>query len=68
MENPMVSSVKTNPSLPASTTFVKFIPNPSPIIDACNKYFNVVFVGLGYGLPKTKTTAIPINKAIVGGR
>ncbi len=54
----MVRTVKTNPSFPASTTLVKFIPKPSPTIAPCNKYLMTTFDCFGKGFPKI----IPINK------
>ena len=56
----IVSIVKTNPSFPAATTAVKFIPKPSPITEPCNRYLVAVLDLAGNGLP----VKIPIDKPI----
>ena len=70
--NPIVKAIENkvniNPVLPAINASWRFIPNPKPTTEACNKIFVNILLCCINGLPIVKATTNPQNKAIAGER
>jgi len=58
--------VNSIPSLPEASEACKFMPNPNPTTEYCNRYLDVFLLNLGCACPHSKANARPRNKATGG--
>ena len=58
--------MKPIPIRPAAHIVSRFIPNPSPTTEACSKYFVIICVVQGMGLPMLSAKTSPAAKATGG--
>lgn len=51
--------VKSIPWLPEANALSTFIPNPSPMTEYCNSFFDIVLLNVGKALPNNNAKAKP---------
>ena len=59
-------TVNSIPSLPEARAECRFIPNPSPTTEYCNKYLDVFLLNFGCACPQVNAKISPRNKATGG--
>ena len=55
--------VNSIPSLPEARAECKFIPNPNPTTEYCNRYLDVFLLNFGWACPQVNAKANPRKRA-----